>query len=116
MRGKRIPKQAYFAYRDALAPLLVSLRTDRFAYTAGETIQIEAFLCNDTAKSGAYTLAFELYNEQNKLIQTGRIPAHADACRAVYVASAEFPGRDRARPRNADAPRRPAGRERGRCQ
>ena len=91
MDCKRIPKQAYFAYRDALAPLLVSLRTDRFAYTAGETIQIEAFLCNDTAKSGAYTLAFELYNEQNKLIQTGRIPAHADACRAVYVASAEFP-------------------------
>mgnify|MGYP000737815720 CR=1 FL=1 len=91
MDCKRIPKQAYFAYRDALAPLLVSLRTDRFAYTAGETIQIEAFLCNDTAKSGAYTLAFELYNEQNKLIQTGRVPAHADACRAVYVASAEFP-------------------------
>ena len=91
MDCKRIPKQAYFAYRDALAPLLVSLRTDRFAYTAGETIQIEAFLCNDTAKSGAYTLAFELYNEQNKLIQTGRIPAHADACRAVYIASAEFP-------------------------
>lgn len=52
MDCKRIPKQAYFAYRDALAPLLVSLRTDRFAYTAGETIQIEAFLCNDTAKSG----------------------------------------------------------------
>ena len=91
MDCKRIPKQAYFAYRDALAPLLVSLRTDRFAYTAGETIQIEAFLCNDTAKSGAYTLAFELYNEQNKLIQTGRVPAHADACRAVYIASAEFP-------------------------
>lgn len=91
MDCKRIPKQAYFAYRDALAPLLVSLRTDRFAYTAGETIQIEAFLCNDTAKSGAYTLAFELYNEQNKLIQTGRVPAHADACRAAYIASAEFP-------------------------
>ena len=91
MDCKRIPKQAYFAYRDALAPLLVSLRTDRFAYTAGETIQIEAFLCNDTAKSGAYTLAFELYNEQNKLIQTGCVPAHADACRAAYIASAEFP-------------------------
>lgn len=91
MDCKRIPKQAYFAYRDALAPLLVSLRTDRFAYTAGETIQIEAFLCNDTAKSGAYTLAFELYNEQNKLIQTGRVPARADACRAAYIASAEFP-------------------------
>ena len=91
MDCKRIPKQAYFAYLDALAPLLVSLRTDRFAYTAGETIQIEAFLCNDTAKSGAYTLAFELYNEQNKLIQTGRVPAHADACRAAYIASAEFP-------------------------
>lgn len=94
----------------------MSLRTDRFAYTAGETIQIEAFLCNDTAKSGAYTLAFELYNEQNKLIQTGRVPAHAGRLPRSLYRQRRIPGRDRARPRNADAPRRPAGREQGRCQ
>ena len=91
MDCKRIPKQAYFAYRNALAPLLVSLRTDRFAYTVGETIQIEAFLCNDTANSGEYTLAFELYTEQNELTQTGCVHAHTEACHAAYIASAEFP-------------------------
>lgn len=91
MDCKRIPKQAYFAYREALAPLLVSLRTDRFAYTAGEDVQIEAFLCNDTPDSGDYTIVFELYNELHQLLRTGRIPAHTDACRAAYAATARFP-------------------------
>ena len=58
---KRIPKQAYFAYRDALAPLLVSLRTDRFAYTAGETIQIEAFPVSYTHLSTWQTMNFRPY-------------------------------------------------------
>lgn len=47
MDCERNPKPAYFAYRDALAPLLPSLRTDRRFYYSGETISIEAWLCND---------------------------------------------------------------------
>ena len=87
----RIPKQAYFAYRNALSPLLVSLRTDRFTYTVGETIRVEAFLCNDTACPGEYSIAFELYNEKGQCIRTGQIPAHIDACQAAYIATAEIP-------------------------
>ena len=85
-------------------------------YTAGETIQIEAFLCNDTAKSGAYTLAFELYNEQNKLIQTGRIPAHADAAARSTSPAPNSPAETAQDRETLTLPRRPAGRERGRCQ
>ena len=43
----RNPKPAYFAYREALTPLMVNLRTDRRRFFAGEDIAIEAWVCND---------------------------------------------------------------------
>lgn len=43
----RQPKKAFFAYRNALEPLMVSLRTDRNAWYAGEHGEIEAWICND---------------------------------------------------------------------
>ena len=59
MDCERNPKPAYFAYRNALEPVLVSLRTDRFAYFDGESLAVEAFVANDTAKAGNYTLVYE---------------------------------------------------------
>lgn len=47
MDCERTPKPAYFAYRDALAPLLPSLRTDRRFYFSKQSISLEAWLCND---------------------------------------------------------------------
>ncbi len=47
MDVERRPKAAYFAYRDALTPLAVSLRTDRTAVFAGEKVRIEAWVAND---------------------------------------------------------------------
>jgi hypothetical protein len=57
----RYPKPAYFAYRDALTPLMANLRTDRWTYWAEESFAIEAWLCNDTleAPSGA-TLRYQV--------------------------------------------------------
>lgn len=43
----RQPKKAFFVYRDALEPLMVNLRTDRYHFFSGEKIDIEAWLCND---------------------------------------------------------------------
>lgn len=40
MDCKRNPKPAFFAYRNALEPIMLSLRTDRFSYTAGDTVSI----------------------------------------------------------------------------
>jgi len=43
----RQPKPAFFAYQNALAPLMTSLRTDRFYWYAGEQAEIEAWIGND---------------------------------------------------------------------
>ncbi|GAB3655896.1 hypothetical protein GCM10028791_27350 [Echinicola sediminis] len=43
----RKPKKAYFAYRDALTPLLVSLRSDQSRFYEGDTIDMEAWISND---------------------------------------------------------------------
>ncbi|WP_245855634.1 glycoside hydrolase family 2 protein [Paenibacillus rigui] len=47
----RIPKPAYFTYRDCLEPVRVHLRTDRWKVYTGETIDIEAWLLNDTVRA-----------------------------------------------------------------
>jgi hypothetical protein len=44
----RQPKPAFFAYRDALTPLMANIRADRTAYFAGEPMQFEFWICNDT--------------------------------------------------------------------
>ena len=43
----RQPKKAYFAYRNALESLLVSLRSDRSQFFSGEETAIEAWISND---------------------------------------------------------------------
>ena len=65
---ERNPKPAFFAYRDALTPLMVSIRNDRKTYFAGEKIAIELFICNDThIVSEGHRLAFELINSKNNV-------------------------------------------------
>ncbi len=92
MDFERRPKKAYFASREAMAPLLVSLRTDRFFYYAGEQISIESYVCNDTnyASEQGTELIFELY-DGTSLLRQGRIDVKYDACTATYVADAGFP-------------------------
>ncbi len=90
MDCRRNPKPAYFAYRNALEPILISLRTDRFTYFEGEKISIEAFICNDTNAEGkGYKLNFELY-KGDKLIKSGSTSAEMADCSSGYAGSAEF--------------------------
>lgn len=65
MDCERRPKTAYFAYRSALSPVLISLRTDRFFYSGGEEISVESWLCNDTHREGDYTMHYELWCENS---------------------------------------------------
>ncbi|MBZ0295601.1 MAG: beta galactosidase jelly roll domain-containing protein [Anaerolineae bacterium] len=51
MDVERQPKPAYFVYREALTPLMVNLRTDRYTYFAGEPLALEAWICNDTQQA-----------------------------------------------------------------
>ena len=79
----RTPKKAYFSYRDALTPLMVSLRADRHAYFAGETVEMDAWVCNDTHQvpPGA-ELRYQL-EIGGRVVQSGRVAAEIPRCSAT---------------------------------
>lgn len=90
MDFKRNPKPAYFAYRNALEPIMVSLRTDRFTYTSGETAKIEAYICNDTNRSlRECKLYFELFDGES-LVMSESCAAECGAVTSNYISSASF--------------------------
>ncbi len=73
---ERNPKPAFFAYRDALTPLMVSIRNDRKTYFSEEDIRIELFVCNDThLTSDGHRLVMELLNKNGDLILSGEYDA-----------------------------------------
>ncbi|MBQ9510783.1 MAG: hypothetical protein IJR55_03705 [Clostridia bacterium] len=73
---EREPKAAFFAYRDALTPLMVGLRTDRKTVFAGEKAEIEAWICNDTHEiSRGHMLRFEVADADGNVIYFGEYPA-----------------------------------------
>ena len=81
MDRDRQPKKSYFAYRDALAPLMVSLRSDRFSFRSGESMDLEAWICNDTAEvPDRPRLAYQL-EIGGKVVQAGNataeVPVHS---------------------------------------
>lgn len=91
MDVERRPKPAYYAYREALTPLMANLRTDRFVYYAGEEIGIEAWICNDTGKvpEGAVI--------RYQLERSSKAEASASAPAAVPICGSRFQGMIRAR-------------------
>ena len=71
----RNPKPAYFAYREALTPLLVNLRTDRFAYWSGEPFNIEAWICNDLPEKPAQAILRYQMELHGGIIAADSVPA-----------------------------------------
>jgi len=84
MDCERRPKPAYFVYRDALEPLTVSIRTDRWAFTSGEQTRFEFWICNDTPESPK-GLRLRWQIEQNhRVIFAQDGPADVEATRATF--------------------------------
>ncbi len=46
----RMPKPAYFVYRDCLSPVFCSIRSDRFTFFSGEEIKLESYINSDLGK------------------------------------------------------------------
>lgn len=93
---ERVPKPAFYAYRDLLTPTMVSLRTDRKTFFEGEDVNIEAYICNDTQlSSDGHRLVCELIKDgaavmrgkfaanikENDSVMQGEISFTAPACR-----------------------------------
>jgi beta-galactosidase/beta-glucuronidase len=87
----RQPKPAWFAYRDALTPLAVSLRSDRRAFYADEPIDVEAWVCNDRndAPRGA-ALHYQL-EADGRILASGSTPVSIPVLDSAYQGTLRFP-------------------------
>lgn len=83
---ERTPKPAYFAYRDALTPVMVSIRTDRECYFPGEQTDLELWACNDTPHAVPAKLVYELLTPDG-VRQSGVLALDIPACMPVYAGS-----------------------------
>ena len=80
MDVNRIPKRAWFAYRDALAPLALSLRTDLTAGFSGETLQVEVWLANDLDEIPKGCMIDYEIRHDGKALGSGTVTAKPARC------------------------------------
>lgn len=73
MDVNRVPKRAWFAYRDALSPVAVSLRTDRMTGFSGEVLPVELWVCNDP------DTPLEGFRVEYEILHEGRCVGHGSA-------------------------------------
>ncbi len=91
---RRQPKPAWFVYRDLLSPLITSLRCDRRAFTAGEEMKIEAWVCNDlnSIPHGA-TLKYQM-EVGGKVVNAGHTKANVQTCDSTFQGFIPFKAPD----------------------
>lgn len=90
MDVERRPKPAYFAYREALEPLIANLRTDRFSYRSGEKIAIEAWICNDMIEVPKATVLRAMVKLDGKLLASFSHVADVPSCSSTYQGSISY--------------------------
>jgi hypothetical protein len=79
-------KPAFYEYRDALTPLMVNLRTDRFKFFSAEKARFEAWICNDTNDiTEGSSIQWQL-EKGNMILLAGKSTANVPLC------SSEFQG------------------------
>lgn len=90
MDTDRQAKPAFFAYRDALTPTMVSIKPHRLTFFEGEKASEEIWVCNDQAKDFKdYSLYYEILHE-GKAVLKGTKPADIKASCAEYAGDISF--------------------------
>lgn len=91
MSYDRQAKPAYFAYRDALTPLSVNLRPDRFYAFSGESVRIGAWVCNDTTEVHPGAMLRYQVKLGSQVVLTGFAPAKIAICEPEFEGFLKFP-------------------------
>lgn len=96
----RQAKPAYFAYRDALTPLAVSLRPGRSFLFSGESLIVQAWICNDTPDAPKDTLLRYQVKLGDKIVATGSTPGQVHVSTSKFQGTLKFtsPAVDKAQP------------------
>jgi len=84
MDSERVPKAAYFAYQEALKPLLADIRTDRHSWFGEEWLEAEAWVCNDGAALNGGQIVYSL-ELKNQFLSAGILPVAITANQAQRV-------------------------------
>lgn len=84
MDCERNPKPAYFAYREALAPLMAHIRTDRWGFLSGEQIELEAWICNDIADAPRGLFLHYQFEMNGEVVWAQRSPASVPVCSSAF--------------------------------
>jgi len=94
MDVERRPKPAYFAYREALTPLMANLRTDRYKYFTGDDVKIETWICNDTNKIPEKAQVKYYAEMDGNIILKGAEAAMIPECSSKYQGTVQFKAPD----------------------
>ncbi len=86
---ERMPKPAYYAYKEALEPLRISLRRDRHTLYAGEEIIAEAHLLNSFPKESKTKVDVAVY-ANGKRVDGYSVVAKAEACSSEYMGDVRY--------------------------
>jgi hypothetical protein len=90
MDVERRPKPAYFAYRDALTPLMVSLRCDRYKVFSGDEINLEAWICNDLNHAPENAVLNYRVEMNKEIIYSGNSKAEVPICSSAFQGYIRF--------------------------
>ena len=85
----RVPKKAFYAYKESLTPVRISIRSDRRYFYAGETAKPEVWLLNDTSFTGKITIKAVLCDDE-RIYSSYAFDADMPAAAAEYAASLEI--------------------------
>lgn len=93
----RVPKPAYFAYRNALKPVRVSLRCDRWTAYEREEAEVESWVLNDTCERLENYTTVVTVRHGDRVISSYELPCGCEAAGARYAGSvkAAFPSLER---------------------
>lgn len=85
----RIPKKAYFAYKESLVPVRLSIRSDRKYFKSGEIAKPEIWFLNDTHFTGNVKVNAVVSDESNTY-SSYTFEAKMPQATAEYAASLEI--------------------------
>lgn len=83
----RVPKPAFYAYQDSLEPVRAHLHSNRFNFYPGETVEIEAWVLNDTSNKINATICARVTNHGKPVSPTVLLDA---SCKEVGSACVGF--------------------------
>ncbi len=86
----RKAKPVYFAYRDALAPVLVSLRTDRNAFFADEPVNLETWVCSDLNRDIQNAHLCYYVEHKSEILYSGQSPIDINRFENRFTGSLKF--------------------------